>query len=56
ADSRSTGPIQDTELHRIIQVSRTGYTMPLEAESPMGVIQPQRIYAEVVDHLSLKKE
>ena len=23
ADSRSTGPIQDTELHRIIQVSRT---------------------------------
>ena len=46
ADSRSTGPIQDPELHRIIQVSRTGYTMPLEAESPMGVIQPQRIYAE----------
>lgn len=55
ADSRSTGPIQDLELHRIIQVSRTGYTMPFEAESPMGVIQPQRIYAEVVDHLSLDK-
>jgi len=54
ADSRSTGPIQDHELHRIIHVSRTGYTMPLEKESPMGVIQPQRIYNEVVSHLSLK--
>lgn len=55
ADSRSTGPIQDNELHRIIQVSRTGYTMDLEKESPMGVIQPQRIYDEVVDHLGLNK-
>ncbi|EMB2737806.1 TPA: glycosyltransferase family 9 protein [Serratia marcescens] len=53
ADSRSTGPIQDPELHRIIQVSRTGYTMPLEAESPMGVIQPQRIYDELVAHVPL---
>lgn len=55
ADSRSTGPIQDTELHRIIQVSRTGYTMPLEAESPMGVIQPQRIYEELVAHVPLTR-
>ncbi|VXD05358.1 glycosyltransferase family 9 protein [Serratia oryzae] len=53
ADPRSTGPIQDTELHRIIHVSRTGYTMPLEAESPMGVIQPQRVYDEVLAHLQL---
>lgn len=55
ADSRSTGPIQDTELHRIIQVSRMGYTLPLEAISPMGVIQPERIYSELVAHLGLSR-
>lgn len=53
ADSRSTGPIQDTELHRIIQVSRTGHTMALEEISPMGVIQPERVYAELVSHVEL---
>lgn len=53
ADSRSTGPIQDTELHRIIQVSRTGYTLPLEAISPMGVIQPEQVYSEITSHVDL---
>ncbi|WBF45563.1 glycosyltransferase family 9 protein [Serratia rubidaea] len=53
ADPRTTGPIQDLELHRIVHASRTGYTLPLEAESPMGVIQPPRVYQEVVEHLSL---
>lgn len=56
ADPRSTGPIQDPELHRVIHLSRTGYTMPLEAESPMGVIQPQRVYDEVVQHLQLTEK
>jgi len=55
ADPRTTGPIQDPALHRIIHLSRTGYTMPLEAESPVGVIQPQRVYDEIVDHLQLEK-
>jgi len=54
ADSRSTGPIQDLELHRIVQVSRTGYTLSLEESSPMGVIQPERIYSEVISHAGLK--
>jgi ADP-heptose:LPS heptosyltransferase len=53
ADPRSTGPIQDPELHRIIHVSRTGYTLPLEIEGPMGVIQPQRIFDEVLAHVPL---
>ncbi len=53
ADPRSTGPIQDPELHRIIHLSRTGYTMPLEAEGPVGVIQPQRVYDEIVAHAPL---
>ncbi|VEI63828.1 ADP-heptose--LPS heptosyltransferase 2 [Serratia rubidaea] len=53
ADPRTTGPIQDLELHRIVHASRTGYTLPLEVESPMGVIQPVRVYQEVVEHLSL---
>lgn len=55
ADSRSTGPIQDIELHRIIQVSRTGYTLPLEAISPMGVIQPQRVYSELLSHVDFSE-
>ncbi|MGC6389479.1 glycosyltransferase family 9 protein [Ewingella sp. S1.OA.A_B6] len=55
ADSRSTGPIQDTELHRIIQVSRMGYTLSLEKISPMGVIQPERVYSELVAHLSMPR-
>lgn len=55
ADPRTTGPIQDLELHRIIHLSRTGYTLPLEVESPVGVIQPQRVYDEVVQHLGLEK-
>lgn len=54
ADPRTTGPIQDPELHRIIHVSRTGYTMALEVEGPVGVIQPQRVYDEIVAHLPLK--
>ncbi|TPG57307.1 glycosyltransferase family 9 protein [Ewingella americana] len=53
ADSRSTGPIQDNELHRIIQVSRTGHTLALEKISPMGVIQPERVYAELITHLDM---
>ncbi|KEY56512.1 glycosyltransferase family 9 protein [Serratia sp. DD3] len=53
ADPRSTGPIQDVELHRIIHLSRTGYTMPLEVDGPVGVIQPQRVYDEIVAHMSL---
>lgn len=55
ADPRTTGPIQDPELHRIIHLSRTGYTLPLEAESPVGVIQPQRVCDEIVDHLQLDR-
>lgn len=54
ADPRSTGPIQDLELHRVIHLSRTGYTLPLESESPMGVIRPERVYHEIVEHLQLK--
>ncbi|MBC3228269.1 glycosyltransferase family 9 protein [Serratia fonticola] len=53
ADPRSTGPIQDHQLHRIIHQSRTGYTMPLEAEGPVGVIQPQRVFDEIVAHVLL---
>ncbi|EFE97160.1 glycosyltransferase family 9 protein [Serratia odorifera] len=53
ADPRTTGPIQDLELHRIVHASRSGYTLPLEAEGPMGVIQPQRVYHEVVAHANL---
>lgn len=56
ADPRTTGPIQDPALHRIIHLSRTGYTMPLEVESPVGVIQPQRVYDEIIDHLQLQKK
>lgn len=56
ADSRSTGPIQNTELHRIIQVSRTGYTLPLEAISPMGVITPERVYSELASHVDIAHE
>jgi len=54
ADSRSTGPIQNNELHRIIQVSRMGYTLALEEISPMGVIQPERVYAELISHIDLE--
>ena len=36
AGSRSTGPIQDPELHRIIQVSRTGYTDAAGGGKPDG--------------------
>lgn len=53
ADPRSTGPIQDTELHHIIHKSRTGYTLPLEVESPMGVIQPGEVRDVVMSHLQL---
>lgn len=55
ADPRTTGPIQDLTLHRIIHLSRTGHTLPLEEEGPMGVIQPQRVLDEIVDHLRLEK-
>lgn len=48
ADPRTTGPIQDNELHCIIHASRSGFTLALEAESPVGVIQPQRVYDEAV--------
>ncbi len=53
ANPRSTGPIQDQQLHRIIHQSRTGYTMPLEAEGPVGVIRPQRVFDEIVAHVPL---
>ena len=56
ADPRSTGPIQDDELHRIIHQSRTGFTLPLEAEGPVGVIQPQRVFDELNSHLKLSIE
>lgn len=55
ADPRSTGPIQDIELHHIIHKSRTGFTLPLEAESPMGVIQPLHVRDALVSHLGLRQ-
>jgi len=56
ADSRSTGPIQDTHLHRILQVSRTGYTIEREAESPMGVLQPELVYQAAREQLAAEAE
>lgn len=54
ADPRSTGPIQDTELHHIMHKSRTGYTLPLEAEGPVGVIQPEDVRDAIFSHLQLR--
>ncbi|WP_413453552.1 glycosyltransferase family 9 protein [Erwinia persicina] len=56
ADPRSTGPIQDIELHHIIHKSRTGYTMADEAESPMGVIQPYHVRDAIFSHLQLNQQ
>ncbi|MEI2630325.1 glycosyltransferase family 9 protein [Erwinia aphidicola] len=53
ADPRSTGPIQDNELHRILHQSRTGFTLPLEAEGPVGVIQPLTVFNELTSHLQI---
>lgn len=31
-----------------------GYTLALEEISPMGVIQPERVYAELISHIDLE--